>query len=45
MNATCNKHGRNEKYIQNVSLIPEGKSNLRDLILDRRIILKWTLKE
>jgi hypothetical protein len=36
---------RNETYIQNNSRKPDGKDNLRDLVFDRRTILKWILKK
>jgi hypothetical protein len=35
----------NEIFIQNINQKPEGRDHLRDLGVDRRIMLKWLMKE
>jgi hypothetical protein len=37
--APCSMHLRNEKYVQNTSL--KGRNYLENLVVDRRIILKY----
>jgi hypothetical protein len=43
MGRESNMQGRDEKRIQNFSQKPEGKRSLRDLCMDRRIILRLIL--
>jgi hypothetical protein len=37
-------HNGNEIFIQNINQKPEGRDHLGDLGVDRRIMLKWTIK-
>jgi hypothetical protein len=43
MGKACGMHGRDEKYLQNLVRKLKGRDHLRDLGVDRRIILKWIL--
>jgi hypothetical protein len=43
MGGACSMHGRNEKCAQSFDWEPEGKRSLRDLGIDRRVILECIL--
>jgi hypothetical protein len=42
----CSTHRRHEKYIQHITqTILKGRDHLGDVGLDKRILLKWIIKD
>jgi len=45
MGRVFDTHGRNEECIQNFCHKPNGRINLADLGVDRKIMLKWIIEK